>query len=410
MSLVSHKMGAALAGASLVRRMFEEGARLKAEFGAGNVFDFSLGNPDLPPPAVFKETLARLVRDETPGAHGYMPNAGWPRVRERVAEYLNAEQGAGLARPFTADHVVMTVGAAGGLNVVFKALLDPGDEVVTPRPHFMEYKFYADNHGAGLVTAEPGPDFGLDPAAIAVKLTPATRAVLLNAPHNPTGVVYPAERLASLGRLLAEAGAHWGRPIFLIADEPYRKLAYDGLRPPSVFAAHPYSIVVHSHSKDLSIPGERIGYAAVNPDLPEGGPELCQALALANRVLGFVNAPSLMQLALAGLQGVAVDVGLYQRRRDLFVRGLRSIGYRLTEPAGAFYLFPESPLADDEAFVALLKEEKILAVPGRGFAGPGHFRLCFCAPEEAIERSLPGFARALARASTDLNVRQSRPI
>jgi len=398
MSLVSRKMETALGGASLVRRMFEEGLRLKAEFGADKVFDFSLGNPDLPPPAAFRETLARLVREDAPGAHGYMPNAGWPRVRDKVAEYLNAEQGAGLTRPFTVDQVVMTVGAAGGLNVVFKALLDPGDEVVTPRPYFMEYNFYADNHGARLVPAEPGPGFSLDPEAIAVRLTPATRAVLLNSPHNPTGVVYPAEQLAALGRLLTEAGGRQGRPIFLIADEPYRKLTYDGLKAPSVFPAHPYSIVVHSHSKDLSIPGERIGYAAINPDLPEGGPELLGALALANRVLGFVNAPSLMQLALAELQGESVDVGLYQRRRDLFVQGLRSLGYRLKEPAGAFYLFPESPLADDGAFVEILKEEKILAVPGRGFAGPGYFRLCFCTSEEVIERALPGFARALVKA------------
>jgi aspartate aminotransferase len=264
----------------------------------------------------------------------------------------------------------------------------------------MEYNFYADNHGARLVTAEPGPDFGLDPKAVAASLTPATRAVLLNSPHNPTGVIYPAEKLAELGRLLAAAAAHWGRPIFLIADEPYRKLAYDGRRPPSIFPAHPYSVLVHSHSKDLSIPGERIGYVAVNPDLPGGGPELFQALALANRVLGFVNAPSLMQLALAELQGVAVETGLYQRRRDLLVQGLRSVGYRLSEPAGAFYLFPESPLSDDEAFVALLKEEKILAVPGRGFAGPGSFRLCYCTSEEVIERALPGFARALAKAKS----------
>jgi aspartate aminotransferase len=398
MSLVSYKMGKALAGASLVRRMFEEGISLKARFGAGNVFDFSLGNPDLPPPAAFTETLARLTREDAPGTHSYMPNAGWPQVRERVAEYLSAEQGAGLARPFTADQVVMTVGAAGGLNVVFKALLDPGDEVVTPRPYFMEYNFYADNHGARLVTAEPGPGFSLDLKSIVAKMTPDTRAVLLNSPHNPTGVIYPAEQLAALGRLLAEAGAHWGRPIFLIADEPYRKLTYDGRLAPSIFTAHPYSILVHSHSKDLSIPGERIGYVAINPDLPQGGPELFQALALANRVLGFVNAPSLMQLALAELQGVSVDVDLYQRRRDLFVMGLRAIGYRLGAPAGAFYLFPESPLADDEAFVALLKEEKILAVPGRGFSGPGHFRLSFCTSEEVIERALPGFARAWAKA------------
>jgi aspartate aminotransferase len=284
--------------------------------------------------------------------------------------------------------------------VVFKAILDPGDEVVVTRPYFMEYNFYTDNHGAKLVPVEPGPGFSLDLGRIAAGLTPATRAVLINSPHNPTGVVYPAERLAELGRLLAEAGDRWGRPIFLVADEPYRKLIYDGRRVPSVFSAYAYSIVVHSHSKDMSVPGERIGYAAVNPDMPEGGAELIKALALANRVLGFVNAPSLMQRVMAELQGASVDVSLYQRRRDMFVKGLRARGYRLDEPAGAFYLFPQSPLADDEAFTALLKEEKILAVPGRGFAGPGYFRLCFCASEETIFAALPGFARAIKKAGT----------
>ena len=398
MTAISRRMAKALPGASLVRRMFEEGVRLKNLHGPENVFDFSLGNPDLPPPPAFQDTLARLVRENAPGAHSYMPNAGWPRVRARVAEYLTREQGEGLARPFTAEQVVMTAGAGGALNVILKAIVDPGDEIVSPRPYFMEYNFYADNHGGRLVPAEPGPGFALNIAAIAEKMTPATRAVIINSPHNPTGVIYPADDLAALGRVLAEAGARHGRPLFLIADEPYRKLAYDGLAVPSIFSAHPYSIVVHSHSKDLSIPGERIGYAAFNPDLPEGGPELGAALALANRVLGFVNAPSLMQLALAELQGVAVEVGLYQKRRDMFVQSLRDIGYRLTVPGGAFYLFPESPLADDAAFVELLKEEKILAVAGRGFAYPGYFRLCYCVPEATIERSRPGFARALEKA------------
>ncbi len=395
--LTSQKMAALATGGATIRKMFEEGALLKAQIGADLVYDFSIGNPDVPPPAALRETLIRILQENRPGAHGYMPNAGWPQVREQVAAGLTREQGRELEGAFTARHVVMTVGAAGALNIIFKAILDPGDEVVTPRPYFMEYNQYAENHGGRIVPAEPGPNFRLDVKAIGRKITPATRAVLINSPHNPTGVIYTAEELAGLGALLVQASQRNGRPVFLIADEPYRKLAYGGRTVPAVFPAYTHTIVATSHSKDLSVPGERIGYAAINPDLP-GSKPLFEALATANRILGFVSAPSLMQLALGELQGTTVDVALYERRRDLFVGGLKAAGYDLTVPEGAFYLFPKSPIADDTAFVELLKEENILAVPGRLFGQPGHFRLSYCVSETTIANSLPGFIRALEKA------------
>ena len=394
---ISKKMAAAAAGASMVRKMFEEGAKMKAQFGPENVFDFSIGNPDVPPPPAFKETLLRLAAEDRPGSHGYMPNPGWPQVREKVAAFLTREQGQYLQNPFTANHILMTVGAAGALNIIFKAILDHGDEVITPRPYFMEYNAYADNHGAKIVPADTGEGFRLDLTAVAAKITPATRAVLINSPHNPTGVIYQMDELSALGDLLAEASKKHGRPILLISDEPYRKLAYDGQIVPSVFPAYPYTVIGTSYSKDMSLPGERIGYAAINPDMPNSE-SLFNAMSMANRILGFVSAPSLMQLVVGELQGVAVDVDLYERRRNLFVEGLKEVGYELTVPGGAFYLFPKSPIEDDAAFVDLLKQENILTVPGRGFSQPGYFRICYCVPVESIKNSLPGFARALEKA------------
>ncbi len=395
---VSKKMAAAAAGDSMVRKMFEEGAKMKAEFGEDNVFDFSIGNPDVPPPSIFKETLLRLIEEDRPGLHGYMPNAGWPGVRQQVADFLTRDQGAGLKNSFTAGHIIMTVGAAGALNVVLKAIIDPGDEVITQRPFFMEYNAYVDNYEGRLVTVDPGPDFGLNIQGLEEKIGPNTRAVIINSPHNPTGVIYSAQELAALGRVLEAASNAQNRPIYLLADEPYRKLAYGGAAVPSVFPAYAHSIICTSYSKDMSLPGERIGYAAINPDMPQAAP-LFEAMTMANRVLGFVSAPSLMQLAVGELQGTSVDVSLYERRRDMFVEGLKKIGYELTVPGGAFYLFPKSPIEDDALFVDMLKEEKILTVPGRCFSWPGYFRICYCAPVPAIEKSLTGFARAWAKAT-----------
>ena len=398
--IISKKMVAAVSGSSLIRKMFEEGALLKAKYGADQVYDFSIGNPDVPPPPVFKQTLARLVEEDRPGSHGYMPNAGWPQVREKVAAYVTKEQGQGLKKPFAAKHIMMTAGAAGAINIILRSVLDPGDEVITPRPYFVEYGFYVDNYSCKLVAAEPGEGFKLNIQDIAAKITPATRAIIINSPHNPTGVIYTAEELAELGRVLTEAGKKHGRPIILISDEPYRKLAY-GVEVPSIFPAYTYAVTATSYSKDLSLAGERIGYLAINPDMPEEEIDLLiGALGTSARALGLVNANSLMQLVMGELQGVSVDIGLYERRRDMFVEGLRKIGYDFTVPDGAFYLFPKSPLEDDLAFVDMLKEERILTVPGRGFQMPGYFRICYCVSEASIKNSMPGFARALEKAKS----------
>ena len=376
--------------ASWIRRMFEEGARLKAQYGAENVCDFSLGNPDLAPPARFREALLALAADETPGAHAYMPNSGYPQVREAVAVQIGAEQGVALS----GAEIVMTCGAAGALNVVMKSLLDPGDEVIILAPFFVEYNFYIDNHGGTPVIVQTDETFNIDLDAVETALTEKTKAVIINSPNNPTGQIYPAATLEGLGRLLTEVGERFGTTIYLVADEPYRKIVFDGHAVPSILQAYRNSIVVSSYSKDLSLPGERIGYIVVHPEIEEKG-DLVDALTLANRILGFVNAPALMQKVVAGLQGVTVDCAIYERRRQMFCEILRTAGYEFIPPKGAFYIFPKSPLADDVEFVNILQEQRILAVPGRGFGTPGYFRLAFCVEDRVIERSTAAFEQAM---------------
>ncbi len=390
---ISKKMHEFANRSSWIRKMFEEGTRMKAQFGAENVFDFSLGNPDLPPPPQFQKALLDVCGDQGPGVHAYMPNGGYPQVRAAVAQRIGAEQGL----PLSADEVLMTCGAAGALNVTLKALLDPGDEVIILAPFFVEYHFYVDNHNGITVVVPTRADFSLDLTAIDKAITPRTKAIIVNSPNNPTGQIYAAEELAGLGKLLQEAGARHATTIHLIADEPYRKIVYDHYTVPSIFQAYDNSIVVSSYSKDLSLPGERIGYIAVHPGINDKG-ALLGAMTLANRILGFVNAPALMQKVVARLNDATVDCGIYRRRRDLFCSILTAASYQFVPPKGAFYLFPQSPLADDVAFVALLQEEKILAVPGRGFGMPGFFRLAFCTDDKVIERSRDGFARAMAKA------------
>jgi len=389
---VAKKIQEFIKKASFIREMFEAGIRLKAEKGPENVFDFSLGNPDLEPPADFKTAIKELAEDPTPGRHAYMPNAGLPEVRAKVAEFAGTEYGV----KFTAEDIIMTVGAGGGLNVALKTVLDPGDEVIVPKPYFVEYNFYVDNHSGVIKLVETNPDFTLNVDQIAAAATDKTRAVLINSPNNPTGAVYPEKNIRELCVLLEELSRKNGRPVILISDEPYRKIVYDGVSVPSIFAHYRYVLGVTSYSKDLSLPGERIGFLAVHPEVPDKG-LLLGGLILNNRIIGFVNAPALMQRAVARLQGRCVDVSVYQRRRDLFVAGLKEAGYELTVPQGAFYLFPRSPIADDVAFIRELQKENILAVPGSGFGGPGYFRLAYCVPENVIERSLPGFKRARER-------------
>jgi aspartate aminotransferase len=387
---VSSRIKAALEGSSWIRRMFEEGRELKARLGPDKVFDFTLGNPDLEPPPQFKAALLAAAQDPRPGLHGYMANAGLPETRQVLAAQLRRLH----FLDFSADDLVLTVGAAGALNVILKAILDPGDEVVVLAPYFVEYLTYADNHGGVARVAETDENFQIDLNRLAAALSPRTRAVIINSPNNPTGQVYEAGILGDLGRHLQEHSARQGRPVYLVADEPYRRLVYDGLEVPSIFAAYPDTLLATSFSKDLSIPGERLGYAAVSPRAA-ARQELVGGLVLANRILGFVNAPALMQRVVANLTEIHVDISPYARRREIFCQVLAEAGYKFFRPKGAFYLFPQAPGGDDLAFVARLKEENILAVPGRGFGRPGHFRLAFCVPETVIEQAAPGFARAL---------------
>ena len=388
---VSKKMSTFAQSSSWIRKMFEEGAKLKAEFGAENVFDFSLGNPDLPPPPQFQKTLETLAANEAPGVHAYMPNGGYPFVRDAVAAQLSIEQGVTLSR----NEMLMTCGAAGGLNVVLKALLDPEDEVIILAPFFVEYKFYVDNHGGVSRVVATDDEFNPDLDAIASTINEKTKAILINSPNNPTGQIYSAQTLADLGKMLAAASEKYNSSIYLISDEPYRKIVFDNHEVPSIMLAYQNSIVVSSYSKDLSLPGERIGYIAVHPEIAEKEP-LLEALTLGNRILGFVNAPALMQRVVAELQGATVDNSIYTRRRETFCKILSDTGYQFMPPKGAFYIFPKSPLDDDVEFVRILQEQKILAVPGRGFGAPGYFRLAFCVEDTVIERSAEPFRKAMA--------------
>jgi aspartate aminotransferase len=389
---------------AMIKKMFEEGARLKAIHGSDNVFDFSIGNPNVPPPAIFKTTLKAVVEADEADLHSYMPNAGLPATRAAIARRLAAEQGV----PVKANNVVVTCGAAGALNIVFKSLLEPGDEVLVSSPYFVEYGFIAENHGGTLKTVPARPDFSLDIEALEAAMGPRTKIVLVNTPNNPTGRIYSAESLVRLGEAMARQGEKNGMTIYLVSDEPYRKLAYDGAAVPGPLASCPNSIVVTSYSKELSLPGERIGFAAVNP-MVEDIDNLMEALSLANRILGFVNAPSLMQKVIAELidqegrdKGVpaCVDISIYRKKRDLLAAGLASAGYEFDLPQGAFYLFVKIPGNDGQAFLDFLKSENILVVPGSGFGTPGYFRIAYCVDDKVIRGALPGFARAIRKAET----------
>lgn len=375
-----------IGGSSLIRKMFEEGERLKKIHGEDKVFDFSIGNPDIEPPAAFLDRLREIAMNPEPGMHRYMSNAGYMETRAAVAEVLAEKSG----KPVRGEHVMMTVGASGALNSALKAILDPGDEVIILSPFFVEYKFYIANHGGVSRIVDTNEEFQIDIAAIEQVLNEKTRAVIINTPNNPTGVIYTAASLDDLNKLLEAAGEKYGRPIYVISDEPYAKIAYDGIEVPPVFRHIRYSMVATSHSKDLALPGERIGYLVANPDIPEVG-LLMEALTLANRVLGYVNAPALMQRLIAGLQRESVDIAEYQAKRDLFYNSLTFMGYKMVKPQGAFYLFPQSPIPDDMEFVQMAQKKNLLVVPGRSFGKPGYFRIAYCFDRKVIENSLPVF-------------------
>lgn len=379
--------------ASWIRKMFEEGAKLKAQHGADKVYDFSLGNPDLAPPESFYQSLVKHASDRSKGVHAYMPNSGFEDVRNKVAAVVKKDHNVDPG----ANNVIMTCGAAGGLNIIFKAILNPGDEVITPKPYFVEYGFYVNNHGGTLITCDSSADLRLDFDAIKKAITEKTRAVLINSPNNPSGVIYSREELEKLASILEETQNKNGRPIFLVTDEPYRRLVFENAQVPPVLDCYQNSIVTTSFSKDLSIPGERIGYVAVNPAASDIG-LLIGALTLANRILGYVNAPALMQRVTADILDTCVDVSIYERRRNIFAEVLKDAGFEFAMPQGAFYFFPKTPIADDTKFAAMLQEELILTVPGTGFGAPGHIRLAFCVDEEIIKRSADGFKKAVQKA------------
>jgi aspartate aminotransferase len=387
---VSQKIQVSIERSSWIRKMFEEGNERKSRYGAENVFDFSLGNPNLDPPLKFKQVVNDLINDPKPGQHAYMPNAGLVETRQAVADYLNGFNRAG----FTADDIVMTVGAGGALNVVLKTILNPGEEVIIPKPYFVEYNFYLDNHQGTANVVPTRPDFSFDLNRISEAITEKTRAVLINSPNNPTGRVYREAELKDLAELLSSYSAKLGRPIYLISDEPYRKIIYDDVSVPSVFDVYNECFVVTSFSKDLSLPGERIGYAAANPDISDKK-ILLEGMVLCNRILGYVNAPALMQRAISYLLEESVDISLYKKKRDMLCDGLAAFGYDFIKPEGAFYLFPRAPIEDDVSFVRALQEENILTVPGSGFGGPGHFRIAYCVSDKVIEGALPGFEKVM---------------
>ncbi len=389
--MISNKISNRLANSSMIRAMFEEGTRLKKIYGADKVYDFSLGNPDPEPPAEVKAALRELANSGELGMHLYMNNAGYNEVRETIANKINRETGLNLSL----NNVVMTVGAGGALNVVLKTLLNPDEEVIIFAPYFVEYTSYIDNHGGKTVIVNTdSKTFLPDPELLRSKITPNTKAVLINTPNNPTGVVYSRDILTAIAKVLEEKGKEYGHTIYIISDEPYRKLAYD-VEVPNILTIYRNAIMIDCFSKSLSLPGERMGYIATNPEAEEID-TLMGGLIYCNRVLGYVNAPALFQKVIAKSIDSSVDINIYKERRDLLYNGLTNLGYECVKPDGAFYLFPKSLIADDVEFKNRAVKYNLLIVPGSGFGCPGHFRLAYCVSLDTIKNSLPAF-EALAK-------------
>ncbi|PKN53424.1 MAG: aspartate aminotransferase [Deltaproteobacteria bacterium HGW-Deltaproteobacteria-13] len=387
---IAKKIKSSLSNSSMIRKMFEEGIAMKKKHGADKVYDFSLGNPNVEPPENFKKELKKIAEEIIHNKHGYMPNAGYPETRQAVAAKINKTHGLKL----DSDHIVMSCGAGGALNVIFKSLLDPKDEVIVPVPFFMEYNAYIGNYDGVLRKVNTKEDFSLDVAAIAAALNDKTKAVLINSPNNPTGKVYSEKNIADLARMLVKKSKELKKAIYLVSDEPYSEIVYDKVKVPNIFSFYKNSIIAYSYSKTLSLPGERIGYIAVNPEI-EDADELVSALIMCTRICGFVNAPAMMQRVVARLQNTKVEVNVYKRKRDMLCSGLKKAGYRFEKPQGAFYLFVKSPIPDDMKFVKKLLEKNILVVPGSAFACPGYFRIAYCVDDATIINSMQGFAEAI---------------
>lgn len=391
--MISEKMKPYVKNNSAIRMMFEEGNRLRAKYGADKVFDFSLGNPSVPAPDSVREAIIELVNTTDPTVlHGYMSNAGFEDVRQTIAESLNRR----FDTKFSAKNLIMTVGAASGLNVVLKTILNPGEEVIVFAPYFLEYGAYVRNYDGILVEISPDtPTFQPNLAEFEQRITPKTRAVIVNTPHNPTGVVYSEETIKKLSAILEAKQKEFGTVIYLISDEPYRELAYDGVEVPYLTKYYNNTVVGYSYSKSLSLPGERIGYLVI-PDEADGSEELISAATIANRTLGCVNAPSLIQKVVAKCVDAKTDLAAYDKNRQALYNGLKECGFECIKPQGAFYLFVKSPVEDEKAFCEAGKKYNILMVPGSSFACPGYVRLAYCVSYETIVNSLPEFKKLAA--------------
>jgi aspartate aminotransferase len=386
---ISKRISEAMKSSSWIRAMFEEAERLKREYGEDSIYDFTLGNPIVEPPQELKRELIDAVNSNIKGMHRYMSNSGYEWVREEIASFYREKTGL----PFTNNHIIMTVGAAGGINVVLKAIIDPGDEVIVPSPFFVEFMFYIENHAGIIRLVDTKADFHLDISKIEEAITPKTKAILLNSPNNPTGVVYNQKELEELALLLKDK-AKAGHRIFIISDEAYKKLIYNNIVFPDLFLLYEDTIKVLSHSKDLALPGERIGYIAISPLIQDAN-ELIGAAIFANRILGFINAPAIMQRLVGKFQRNSVDINEYQKKRDALYAILREAGFEVALPDGAFYIFPKSPIEDDIQFVMLLQKHRVLAVPGIGFGKKGYLRLAYCVEMETIEKAAPYFKEVM---------------
>ena len=388
--MIAEKMKPYLKNNSAIRMMFEEGKRLAAQYGPENVYDFSLGNPNVPAPAKLKDAIVDILNEVDPVVvHGYMSNAGFPQVRKTIADNLNMRYGTA----FTENNLIMTVGAGSALNVCLKTLVNPGEEIIVFAPYFLEYGAYVRNYDGVLVEVAPDTDtFQLNLSDFEKKLSEKTKAVIINNPHNPTGVVYREETIRALAEILKEKQKEDGHAIYLLSDEPYRELAFDGAVVPFVTKYYDNTMVVYSYSKSLSLPGERIGYVVI-PDEVEDSADTIAAATIANRISGCVNAPSLIQLAVARCADAEVDLGYYDRNRRTLYEGLTKLGFTCVKPEGAFYLWLKSPEEDERQFVEKAKKYNILMVPGRSFACPGYVRLAYCVSYEKIVKALPEFAK-----------------
>ena len=389
-TMIAEKMKPYLQNNSAIRAMFEEGKKMAEQYGADKVYDFSLGNPNVPAQEKIKEAIKEILDEEDPVfVHGYMSNAGFPHVRKAIADNLNQRFGTN----FSEENLIMTVGAGSGLNVCLKTLVDPGDEVIVFAPYFLEYGSYIRNYDGVLVQVDPDTEsFQLNLDDFEKKLTEKTKAVIINNPHNPTGVVYSEAMISRLAAIMEEKQKAFGHAIYLISDEPYRELAFDGVEVPFVTKYYRNTMVVYSYSKSLSLPGERIGYVII-PDEVENSGDTITAATIANRISGCVNAPSLIQLAVAKCVDSEVDLGYYDRNRRTLYEGLTKMGFTCVKPEGAFYLWLKSPVEDEKQFVEAAKKYHILVVPGSSFACAGYVRLAYCVSYETIVHSLPEFEK-----------------